>query len=238
MRGLQNAVGALCDERGWIYGCPIPSMGAQHLRQLTIAKGVPGREHFLKMQREMSKDDPTRVHACSVSDVDEETWFRLWERSGERILIGRDSQGHFTVRESHAKRRLKFLLDSITTRIGAVTSDSEWTAMEKLMKNLNDTQWESYVLNGAFCETSPRSQVRYLLRKGLPTIAFGTRDKEDLRFLAALCLHPLAYYTDTWCGSMTPSDEVLAHLLMIRADEYRFWKKAFQHSLDDPASGI
>ena len=62
----------------------------------------------------------------------------------------------------------------------------------------------------------------YLFRKGRPTIAL--RQDEDVNYaLCALCLHPIGYYGDTWAGVMCPTDEVIAHLLMMRGSEEKFW---------------
>lgn len=239
--GLRYAVDKICEERGWIYGCPIPSLGAQHRRPLTIARGVPGREHFLEMQKEYSKDDPEFAHTCTHDNVDEQTYVsHHWSRPGRTYWFGFDSKGRFGIPVSHhSTERLRFLLNTISTRVGAVNFETELTAWHKLSEHLNQTQNDAYIVSGAFAETSKRSHITYILRKGLPTIALTPRKVEgSMEFLAALCLHPLAYYDGTWCGSMAPSDEVLAHLLYIRCDEYNFWKRAGQHSIDDPASGI
>ena len=56
--------------------------------------------------------------------------------------------------------------------------------------------------------------------------------------LCALCLHPIGYYGDTWAGVMCPTDEVIAHLLMMRGSEEKFWANANQHPLERPAAGV
>jgi type III restriction enzyme len=56
--------------------------------------------------------------------------------------------------------------------------------------------------------------------------------------LCALCLHPIGYYGDTWAGVMCPTDEVIAHLLMMRGSEEKFWANANQHPIDHPAAGV
>ena len=80
-----------------------------------------------------------------------------------------------------------------------------------------------------------------MLRKGRPTIAIRIHEDEWswwMDILCALCMHPLGFYEGTWAGVMAPSDEVLAHLLHIRADEHYFWRKANQIPLDEIESGI
>ena len=56
--------------------------------------------------------------------------------------------------------------------------------------------------------------------------------------LCALCLHPIGYYRDTWTGVMCPTDEVIAHLLMMHSSEETFRANANQHTLDHPAAGV
>jgi|GEM_PF-4166381 hypothetical protein len=76
-----------------------------------------------------------------------------------------------------------------------------------------------------------------LFRKGRPTIAL--RQDEEVNYaLCALCLHPIGYYGDTWAGVMCPTDEVIAHLLLMRGSEEKFWANANQHPLDHPAAGL
>jgi len=84
-------------------------------------------------------------------------------------------------------------------------------------------------------ETSRK--VTYLFRKGRPTIAMRERE-ECAYWLCALCLHPIGYYGDTWAGVMCPTDEVIAHLLMMRGSEEKFWANANQHPIDHPAAGV
>lgn len=116
--------------------------------------------------------------------------------------------------------------------------ESEYQAMIKLNGHVTDTAWRSYCLTGTFLETSPRSGVTYLFRKLRPTVAIkGTRDG-GTKILAALCMHPIGLYSGTWGGVMCPTDDVLAHLLLMRADEHFFWKKANSHESWRPEAGI
>jgi hypothetical protein len=39
-----------------------------------------------------------------------------------------------------------------------------------------------------------------------------------------LCMHPIAYYEDSWAGAMCPTDDVIAALMMMRGDEPMFWR--------------
>jgi len=37
---------------------------------------------------------------------------------------------------------------------------------------------------------------------------------------------------------MVPTDDVIAHLMLMRADEHGFWKRANQHPLDRLEAGL
>ena len=115
--------------------------------------------------------------------------------------------------------------------------EAEQKAQKKLASLIPGDLFELYLLTGHFPEISKRSQVTYLFRKGRPTIALR-QSEEGSNVLCALCLHPIGYYGDTWAGVMCPTDEVIAHLLMMRGSEEKFWANANQHPLDRPAAGV
>jgi hypothetical protein len=115
--------------------------------------------------------------------------------------------------------------------------EAEKKAQKKLASFIREELFELYLLTGHFTETSKRSQVTYLFRKGRPTIAMR-ESEEGSYWLCALCLHPIGYYGDTWAGVMCPTDEVIAHLLMMRGSEEKFWANANQHPIDHPAAGV
>jgi hypothetical protein len=56
--------------------------------------------------------------------------------------------------------------------------------------------------------------------------------------LAALCQHPIGYYEGTWAGSMCPTDDVVAMLMLMRGDEPMFWKRSNQHPPWAPEAGL
>jgi hypothetical protein len=115
--------------------------------------------------------------------------------------------------------------------------EAEQKAQKRLAELISAEMFELYVLTGHFTEESRRSKVTYLFRRGRPTVAM--REEGDSYFtLCALCLHPIGYYGDTWAGVMCPTDEVIAHLLMMRGSEQKFWANANQHSLDHPTAGL
>ncbi len=116
--------------------------------------------------------------------------------------------------------------------------------MEKLAGMLTEVQRRHYFLTGSFFETSPRSGITYLLRRLRPTVAMTPRqpwwqkDRDYMRVLAVLCMHPIGYYSDSWGGCMVPTDDVVAHLTMIRGDEAYYWSKCNQHDPWRPEAGL
>lgn len=96
---------------------------------------------------------------------------------------------------------------------------------------------KQYLLTGMFLESSPRSGVTYLFRRLKPTVAVSFKTGEG-RILAALCMHPIAYYAESWAGAMCPTDDVIAHLLLMRGDEALYWRRCTQHAPHRPEAGL
>ena len=126
-----------------------------------------------------------------------------------------------------------------TAQVAATTYkvEHEMKAMTKLKTHVSKSQFCSYLTTGAFFEISKRSGVCYIFRRCRPTIACRLEPK-GWRYLAALCTHPVGYYKGTWCGGLVPSDDVIAHLMMMRADEWKFWSKSNQHASLPPQANI
>lgn len=132
--------------------------------------------------------------------------------------------------------RIDAMMETMRAR-RAVLPDAEMVAFLKLLDHLDDTQARDYVVSNMFVERGPRSDLLYLFRRGLPILTFRTGE-EIVEPRAALCLHPLAYYDGSHAGVLPPSDEVLALLLMMRADEAYLWRKANQLDIRDPLVAI
>ncbi len=116
--------------------------------------------------------------------------------------------------------------------------ETEETALKTLGTLLSHRQFKQYILTGMFLETSKRSRVTYLFRRLKPTVALGRTATGELKILCVLCLHPIAYYAGTWAGAMCPSDDVTAHLMLMRGDEKLFWRRANQHAAFRPEAGL
>lgn len=176
-------------------------------------------------------DEPPPAKKSEFKTVN--SWWNA--RYQTTIFVVHDEQGHAQAR---------FLVDdrlSMTIRTldaaAAWPVEAEQKAQQKLASLITAEAFELYGLAGHFTEISKRSRLAYLFRKGRPTIALR-QDDEFRRALCALCLHPIGYYGHTWAGVMCPTDEVIAHLLMMRGSEEKYWANANQHSLDHPAAGL
>lgn len=179
-------------------------------------------------------------HAIPEQEPSEPSEFRKvnsWWNSQYQmtIVVLHDKQGRAYLGGS-PENRLTFTLRTLEAA-SAWPIEAEGKALKKLAGLIREDLFELYVLTGHFAEISERSQVTYIFRKGRPTIALR-EGEEFTNVLCALCLHPIGYYANTWAGVMCPTDEVIAHLLMMRGSEEKLWANANQHSPDHPAAGI
>jgi hypothetical protein len=158
------------------------------------------------------------------------------ERYQLTVVVLKDKQGRASYNIAF-RDRLAFTVRTMEAS-AAWPVEAEHKAQKTLATLISQEAFESYVLTGSFPETSTRSQVTYLFRKGRPTIALRQDNESVTSVLCALCLHPIGYYGESWAGVMCPTDEVIAHLLMMRGSEEKFWANANQHPIDHPAAGL
>jgi hypothetical protein len=120
--------------------------------------------------------------------------------------------------------------------------EQEGNALKLLGTLISHRQLKQYVLTGGFLERSKRSGLTYWFRRLKPTVVLDARDREatgkEVKILCALCMHPIAYYRGTWAGAMCPTDDVVAHLMMMRGDEHMLWRRANQHPPGRPEAGL
>lgn len=117
--------------------------------------------------------------------------------------------------------------------------EQEGAALKLLGGMVSHHQFKHYILTGMFLEKSKRSGVTYLFRRLKPTVAMAPGRAEDsMRILCCLCAHPIAHYAGSWAGAMCPSDDVIAHLTMMRGDEAMYWKRCTQHPPWRPEAGL
>lgn len=145
--------------------------------------------------------------------------------------------------EGKIEYRIKSCWNSVLEQIRTMACSDAWgvqqeaNALQLLATLLPHHQFKRYLLTNTFLESSKRSGVMYMFRKLRPTVALSMNGK-SVKILAALCMHPIAYYAGTWAGAMCPTDDVIAHLTLMRADEHMFWRKANQHRATDPEAGL
>ncbi len=121
----------------------------------------------------------------------------------------------------------------------AHTITAERKAMRKLKTHLNATQWRTYVLTGMFTEPSRRSGMYYIFRRVAPTIVCRISADKDgvyMKPFLTLCMHPVGYTAHSGTGCMCPTDDVIAHLLLMRSDEHLYWKKSVHHQVSEAVS--
>lgn len=115
----------------------------------------------------------------------------------------------------------------------------EAKAVQLLATLLPHHAFKMYLLTGMFLETSLRSHVTYVFRRLRPTLATAPDvEGTGMRILCALCQHPIAYYAGTWAGAMCPTDDVIAHLMLMRGDEHMYWRRSNQHPAYRPEAGL
>ncbi|PTR05375.1 hypothetical protein C8K11_1342 [Novosphingobium sp. GV055] len=223
--GLRDALFEIANERGHWAGIPMPLDG----ERLIIEPTFPHAEALMGMGKQPdSADDEgwrlrnqwySRHHRCDIL---------IMEKNG-KIDWGKLPAFH------HISHDLSTLGCSEAWGI-----EQEGRAIDLLGKLLRHRQFKQYLMTGMFLETSKRSGVTYLFRRLKPTVALrpGRTDRERMRILCALCMHPIAYYAGSWAGAMCPTDDVIAHLSLMRGDEAMFWRRSNQHPPYRPEAGL
>jgi hypothetical protein len=115
--------------------------------------------------------------------------------------------------------------------------EQEARALQLLASMLPHHAFKKYLLTGMFIEQSERSGVYYFFRRLKPTVA-ASGTTGDMRIIAVLCQHPIAYYSGSWAGAMCPTDDVVAHLSLMRGDEALYWRRCNQHRAHRAEAGL
>lgn len=115
--------------------------------------------------------------------------------------------------------------------------EQESNAIRLLGEKVRHHTFKQYMLTGMFLERSQRSGIMYMFRRLKPTVAIVAK-ADKLRILCCLCMHPIAYYADSWAGAMCPTDDVIAHLMLMRADEHMYWRRCNQHPAWSHLAGL
>lgn len=164
-------------------------------------------------------------------------WSWRWRT---RVLIWQEADGRIQWGKVPRAHGFGFLLSTLSAaKVWGI--EQEARAVHTLGTLLRHHQFKDYMLTGCFAERSRRSGLLYFFRRLRPTVAVSTRpDRKhaEPRIIATLCLHPIAYYENSWAGAMAPTDDVIAHLMLMRGDEPMFWRRAQQHAPFEHESGL
>jgi hypothetical protein len=219
----------IAQEKGVWAGMPMPIEG----ERLIIEPGYPWAD-------KLGGTWPPR----SAGGADEDSrwalinsWYsRRWRC---QILIMRDPEGRIVHGKLPAFHHIRHDLGTLGCS-DAWGIEQEGAAVRLLGTMLCHRAFKHYMMTGMFIEKSSRSGVTYIFRRLKPTIALarGGRPEDSMRILAALCMHPIAYYEGTWAGAMCPTDDVIAHLALMRGDEAMFWRRCNQHPPYRPEAGL
>lgn len=236
---IRNALRDVAQERGEWAGYPMPMDGCPLVVEPTYPKAVD----IMAIGHSDEDIAVLRAEAEFAKGKTIINTFYSTEKRGD-IIIWRDENGR-------TDWGVRFVIHSMPMQLETLRAADAWgieqeaRAIQLLGQQLRHRQFKQYLLTGMFMEASPRSGVHYLFRKLRPTIAASFRaghpwrhKSDTLRILAALCLHPIAYYQGSWAGAMCPTDDVLAHLMLMRADEKMFWRRANQHPPYRPEAGL
>lgn len=223
-------------EEGQWAGTPVPIAGYS----LSLDEKYPNQNLSHYIPRENEK----YTHVDYAEDVESDAFIRnefYCKQKQLLVTIVQEKGRVYALKTRSLKLPTELAkLEMLIKTLGASAAwvfGAETTAMEKLMEMVNQHQFRQYMMLGYFTEKSARSGLTYFFRRARPTIVMRESDK-GTRPICALCLHPIGYYARTFAGSMVPTDEVIAHLMLIRGDEALYWRRANQHPLDSAEAGI
>lgn len=246
---IRKQLQTLAEQRGDWAGYPVPindlelrlapSFPYQGLNNMSLDDDTNDLgEMFAEMSQEELKAVLEEIRKLrEPQPVRVNSWYS--GRFGYEVTIYRDPKTGKALHQINANtpgERLTFALNSLGAS-RAWDVEPEIRAMRTLRAMIPQHAFDYYVLTGGFLETSPRSKVTYFFRKLRPTIALKCDDK-GVRIMNVLCLHPIGHYSNSFAGCMVPTDDVIAHLQMMRGDEHKFWAKANHHEFHSPTSGI
>lgn len=225
MAGLRNGLRKIAAERGDWSGIPMPISG----ERLVVEPNYPYAE-IANIGKDPDEDE-TESLDFKVRNV-------FWSKTKRNDVVICEENGKIVAGLMPGNRSLNHALSTLKCS-EAWGIEQEANAVQLLAGLVRHRAFKQYMLTGMFIETSKRSRVTYIFRRLRPTIALRpTKDGQDMRILCTLCMHPIAYYQDSWAGAMCPTDDVISHLMLMRADEKMFWRRSNQHAAHRPESGL
>lgn len=224
---MRNGLHRLSVERDQYCGIPMP------LDDLTLII-----EPTYPRAQDLARISGVRLRNAEADTVEVRVRNTFWStRRGWRVIVFDDKDGRVRAMAEVGSRHQG---DALINTIGAADAwglEQEERAEATLRSMLRPRQWRQYRLTGSFIEMSARSGVSYIFRRLRPTIALRV-SRERVLPLCALCMHPIAHYGKSWAGAMCPTDDVIAHLAMMRGDEVLFWRRSNQHAPGTPLAGF
>lgn len=221
--GVRNALRNISQGLGHWAGIPMP-LGEDH--PLVIEPKYPNAAGLMAIGRK--EPDETEPDARTIRNR-----FWSWRRRCDIVVWNERDRIEWGI---SAPKRIDMELSTLGASY-AWGIEQEANAVQLLATLVRHHTFKMYMLTGMFLERSERSGVMYLFRRLRPTVALR-EERGRMRVLCALCLHPIAYYSGSWAGAMCPTDDVIAHLQLMRADEPMFWRRANQHPAWRPESGL
>lgn len=235
---LRRVMADIALTRGEWAGVPMPIEGLS----LHIEPSYPYQElgDHVPSDEDRARDKKRSANGLNADGLANgemlvNSWYSARRFSYVFVVRRADGRGIvFTLPQHRYIRRLEIMLRNYNAA-WAHDLEAETTAMLTLSQHITTEQMRQYMVLGQFLEKSKRSGVHYIFRRVAPTIALRpSLDGQHMKCIAVLCMHPIAYYRETTVGAMTPTDDVLAHLLLMRGDEVMLWRRANQHQPDDP----
>lgn len=225
LAGLRAALRKIGDDRGHWAGIPMPLDG----QRLVIEPRYPNAKALMKIGAAEPKA------GVEPGDARVRNVFYSWRWKCD-IVVG-EEDGRIVWGKVPAVHHLDQDLSTLHAS-SAWGVEQEMTAMQTLETLVKPRVFRLYLLTGMFLERSKRSDVIYLFRRLKPTVAIRADANDQLRVLCCLCMHPIAYYAGSWAGAMCPTDDVISHLMLMRADETMLWRRANQHPAYRPEAGL
>ena len=221
--GLRNGLRTLANDREEWAGYPLP-LGDGY--PLVVEPTYPRAEQIMAIGRKPPEEIPEGTKIRNT--------FWSWRWRTEVVIW--EENGKIEWGPLGTSNQLGMLLNTLGAS-DAWGIEQEAAAVQTLGTLIRHRQFKQYLQTGMFMERSPRSHVSYLFRRLRPTIAISS-NSGTAKALCALCLHPIGYYDGSWAGAMTPTDDVIAHLSLMRGDEAMLWRRANQHPSYRKEAGI
>lgn len=215
---FRNAYRQLAERSGEYCGIPMGLEGAP----LTVA---PQLRYASVLNRMYQADQEVRL-------VNQ--WYSKLIKA--RIFIYRRKDGTTFYKHDYMGDPLAKIVETVMVT-NAWDTNSEIRALRTLRKIVGKKKFHTYLTCGMFVERG-RSGILYVFRKLRPTLACSEIPENGTKILCGMCLHPIGWYEGTWAGAMCPTDDVIAALLLVRAKEPYFWRKARQWPVDHPFAGV